>query len=162
MLFFTMKSLRFASRLYQIIRPCYSAAEAVCDDDEDNDLDGATDCEDNDCADHPDCVPPFDQASLQDRLTDECGGCHGARGGLRLTGDFVAETVNVPSQQSDLDRIEPGRHQESYLWHKIAGSHRGPEADGFGVVMPQFGVPWSDADVSRLADWIDALEVPEP
>jgi len=128
----------------------------------DNDRDGATDCEDDDCAEHPACVPPFTTESLQDRLTQECGGCHGFRGGLQLTGDFEEQTVSVASQQSELDRIHPGSHEESYLWHKIAGSHRGQEAGGFGVIMPQFGEPWSDDDVARLAEWIDALDPEAP
>ena len=65
--------------------------------------------------------------------------------------------MNVPANQSGLDRIEPGDHQASYLWHKINGTHRVEPANGSGQRMPRGGTPLTEEEITRLAGYIDAL-----
>lgn len=67
-----------------------------------------------------------------------CVVCHqyGAeQGGLSLEeGDAHENLVNVKSTQSPLQRVVPGTPSESYLLHKLAGTHI--EVGGTGVRMP--------------------------
>jgi|TARA_B110000483_G_C17815417_1_gene396835 hypothetical protein len=53
--------------------------------------------------------------------------------------------------------IAAGNHIDSYLWHKVAGTHS--VAGGLGQRMP-VNVQWSQEDVDVLAQWID-LGMPE-
>jgi hypothetical protein len=66
-----------------------------------------------------------------------------------------AGIVNQPSVElPTMDRIEPGNHLQSYLWHKINGTQL--SAGGSGVRMPQFGPFFSAAELDGIAGWIDA------
>lgn len=103
------------------------------------------------------------QAKLRDRvqpaLYQTCAltGCH--------IGPFISEdldlseaaftraqTLGVPSRQSPLLRVVPGRPSQSYLWHKIAGTQA--TVGGSGERMPQGGpyLPQDAADAVRA--WI--------
>lgn len=78
-------------------------------------------------------------AHVQPILTLRCTECHaggGAPEGMRLTdGDTHAATVGVPAAQlSSLSRVEPGEPDDSYLIHKIQGTH--VPAGGSGHQMP--------------------------
>jgi hypothetical protein len=99
---------------------------------------------------------PFER-DLAPRLS-ACAGCHAgsaAAGGLDLTD--VRTSLGVTSSHLDMMLIEPGDHLESYLWHKVAGTHS--VAGGLGQQMPP-GEVWSGEDVDLLARWID-LGAPE-
>ncbi len=84
-------------------------------------------------------------------------GCHDAAGaagsgGLDMSGDtgdtFIANTVRVTAQQSDLLRIHPGNSADSYLMHKVQGTA--------GTLMPLDGTgALSAEDQEILSDWID-------
>ncbi len=75
---------------------------------------------------------------VQPVFDTHCVVCHqyGAeQGGLNLEeGDAHANLVNVKSTQSSLQRVVPGRPRESYLLHKLVGTHS--EVGGTGVRMP--------------------------
>jgi hypothetical protein len=58
----------------------------------------------------------------------------------------------VASTQVKMPLIAPGSHLESYLWHKVAGTHS--IAGGLGQRMP-VNDHWSQEDVDLLAQWID-------
>jgi parallel beta-helix repeat protein len=97
-------------------------------------------------------VPPF----------PGCAGCHGIASpqyaGFGDIDDPVAgynDIVNQPSMQLPaMDRIEPGNHLMSYLWHKINGTHG--DVGGSGARMPQFGPYLSQEQLDGIAGWIDA------
>lgn len=117
---------------------------------------------------------PFTGESFQAFLDESCsgGGCHigfafSPAAGMDLT-DHTTGAVDVPAGQSDFDRIEPGDHQRSYLWHKVNGTHRCPDPDeprcdglpapdGVGSQMPLGRAPLMPSDVDRIADYIDGL-----
>jgi hypothetical protein len=110
-------------------------------------------------------VPPsaYTREEVQALLDERCVGCHigGMQGGLTLT-SFTMSTVRVPANEAPLNRIEPGDHQRSYLWHKLNGTHDTPEVGGSGTRMPQGGVPFTGLELTRLALFIDELPAPPP
>jgi hypothetical protein len=69
-------------------------------------------------------------------------GCHGAAtpaAGLPLKpeDDPWCSLVDRPSSgPSPLNLIEPGEPLQSYLWHKLNGTHECPGVDGDGTAMP--------------------------
>lgn len=83
-------------------------------------------------------------------------GCHSAataRAGLVLeAGRAFAETVNVPSsQRPELDIIEPGDPERSYMVKKLRG-----DADIEGERMPEGGPFLSDEQLAEVVSWINA------
>lgn len=70
-----------------------------------------------------------------------------------------AALVDQPALQigGSLDYVEPGRSEDSYLHHKIAGSFA--TVGGSGTIMPPGGMS-SPADLDAITQWIDggALE----
>ena len=55
-----------------------------------------------------------------------------------------------------MKRIAAGAHANSYLFHKIAGTH--VAAGGSGLRMPRSGPPFlSDLEIERIGKFIDAL-----
>src|SRR5262249_59489679 len=104
-------------------------------------------------------------------LASRCAGCHGGAGtgqyaGLTDLGDpalAYAHIVNVASTElPTMDRVEPGDHTLSYLWHKVDGSQA--SVGGGGSRMPQFCDPTlmgsnpclTPDQLAGLAGWIDA------
>jgi hypothetical protein len=93
------------------------------------------------------CVPPDTPSvtlsqEVQPIYTRRCAyaGCHAApvpAEGLDLsTGVSWGATVNVPSSQNpNLDLVEPGNPDRSYLWQKIA------PPPGSGLVQMPLGCP---------------------
>ena len=76
-------------------------------------------------------------------------------GGLTLDAPFTATTVDVPATRVriDLDLIEPGDRNSSFLYLKLAGLQG---AVG-GNQMPQGGVPYDAVTLERIGRWIDEL-----
>jgi hypothetical protein len=102
-------------------------------------------------------------AQVQPLLETRCGGCHGGPStpqyqGLKdLDSPALAYSriVSVPSTElPTMDRIEPGDHTLSYLWHKVNGSQA--SVGGTGSQMPLTGGPLSQAEIDGIAGWIDA------
>jgi hypothetical protein len=63
-----------------------------------------------------------------------------------------SQTVGVPSRQSPLLRVLPGRPSQSYLWHKMLGTQTG--VGGSGDRMPQGGPYLGQADMDAVRAWI--------
>ena len=89
-------------------------------------------------------------------LRDTCAVCH-------LTGTEAGEIalypkaawrnlVNVSSLQSDLNRVEPGDPDNSYLMLKLDGGHL--DAGGSGARMPFNAAPLSEEVRSKIRAWI--------
>jgi hypothetical protein len=88
-------------------------------------------------------------------FTPNCAvaGCHSAlapQQGMNLSaGAAYANTVRVPSKERpDLNRIEPGDPNRSYLVKKIRG-----DADIVGVRMPNGGT-LTAAQIQLVIDWV--------
>lgn len=92
-------------------------------------------------------------------LLNDCVGCHHSgtepSGALDLSDLWTLD--GVESSQVEMPLIASGNHIDSYLWHKVAGTHS--VAGGLGQRMP-VNVQWSQEDVDVLAQWID-LGMPE-
>lgn len=102
-------------------------------------------------------------AQVQPLLSTRCAGCHGGIGTPQYAGlidldvpaSAYANIVNVPSAElATMDRIEPGDHMLSYIWHKVNGTHL--TVGGTGDRMPQFGPYLTQSDLDGIAGWIDA------
>lgn len=90
-------------------------------------------------------------------------GCH-EPGGLWPTFDMSGDThaaiveVTGPTQGTQCNLVEPGAPEDSYLWHKIAGTHA-MSCGGSGLQMPATddlmgSDPLSQADMDLVEDWI--------
>lgn len=89
-------------------------------------------------------------------LRANCATCHltgQEAGSMKLhPGGAYASLVNVDSVESKLKRVQPGVPQQSYLMHKLDGTHL--DAGGIGDRMP-FGAPQLDeATRERFRNWI--------
>jgi hypothetical protein len=114
----------------------------------------------------PDGGPPADSGPPPARticdvfpnLTADCRSCHitNTRGSFSL-GDGTAlgaynAVVLVPSGAGGMPYVTPGSQADSYLYHKLNGSHAGVPG-GSGARMPTSGA-WPQADIDILGDWI--------
>ena len=62
--------------------------------------------------------------------------------------------VDHPSSQlTTMAFVKPGSLNESYLWHKVSGTHL--EVGGQGMIMP-YTVPLTDAELDVFERWIAA------
>jgi hypothetical protein len=92
---------------------------------------------------------------------DVCHGSVGKQGGMQLTADVSYQNIfQVKSTESDLNRIQPGDKDRSYLWLKLAASTNPADLPpGFqisGAPMPN-GLPALSADeLEALRLWIYA------
>jgi len=95
----------------------------------------------------------------------QCSPCHtsSSSGGLTGLNDYnngYNNTVNVPAQEtastSMMDRIEPSSSTNSYLMHKLDGTHTVPPANGSGSQMPLGGPFLSQADRDGIRAWINS------
>jgi cysteine-rich repeat protein len=88
--------------------------------------------------------------------------CHGAapgEGNLLLAGeDVYARLLDVPASSGLLDRLEPGDHELSFLYLKLAAATRPDLYPGVpGAPMPAGGLPPIDEDVLEgVKRWIRA------
>ncbi len=103
-------------------------------------------------------VVAYTQAEVQAIFDTRCAGCHigGTSAGLSLV-NFPAQTVGVAStEQPAMKRIEAGSKEDSYLFHKLAGTHL--TVGGSGGRMPKSGPPFlSDLEIARIGGYIDEL-----
>jgi hypothetical protein len=104
-------------------------------------------------------VTAFTKAEVQTLVNARCTPCHitQASAGMSLANDFTTNTVNVNSSQvATLKRIKPGSKDQSYLFHKIKGTHA--TVGGTGLRMPRNGPPYlTDTEIARIGAFIDAL-----
>lgn len=87
-------------------------------------------------------------------------GCHepeGFNGELFLGDQWGSETIiGVESSQAPMNLVEPGRPDESYLWHKLHNTHQ--EVGGSGQPMPYANWPLPDEDLAIIEEYILALD----
>lgn len=95
---------------------------------------------------------------MQSLVDTRCAGCHigAASAGLSLGGNFKTNTVDIASSElPSMKRIKPGSRANSYLFHKLAGTHL--SVGGNGVRMPRNGPYLSDIEIERVGRMIDGL-----
>lgn len=91
-------------------------------------------------------------------LKSHCAPCH-------LTGEEPGQMalhpkasykslVGAQSTESKLLRIRPGSAQDSYMIHKLEGTHLG--VGGVGMRMPMEGAPLTADEIAMIRRWIDA------
>lgn len=103
---------------------------------------------------------PTLSGDVQPILSANCAfsGCHAGASpqqGMNLSsGQTFANTVNVASNESNLDRIEPGQPDQSYLVHKIQGTQA--QVGGSGARMPLGAPALPQADIDVIRAWITA------
>jgi hypothetical protein len=90
-------------------------------------------------------------------LRNQCSGCHGRQGGFSLgNGSPAAIRAAVlagSNQVRGMDYVTPNDPSDSYLWHKINGTHRA--AGGGGGSMPP-GAGLNATQLSQIEAWINA------
>jgi len=97
---------------------------------------------------------------VQPILTANCAlsGCHVGNNppeGMNLSlGMTFANTVNVKSRQSALDRVEPSNPDLSYLVHKIQGTQLDPGVGGLFDRMPRNANPLPQSQIDLIRKWI--------
>ena len=101
-----------------------------------------------------DPVETVTTAMIQTLFEAPCGVCHNAT--FPMLNDLEG-WANLASNQSDLLIVVPGDHQNSYLYHKVAGTHMDAPANGSGLIMPMGGIPFTADQVALVAAWIDGL-----
>lgn len=101
---------------------------------------------------------PSLSAHVQPIFNSNCAlsGCHDASSpalGMNLSaGAAYLNTVDVPSVQSSLDRIEPFSTADSYLIHKLQGTQA--SVGGSGSQMPRNASPLSEATIDMIRAWV--------
>jgi Lamin Tail Domain len=97
---------------------------------------------------------------IQPIFTASCArsGCHGGSRPAEdmdlSEGQAFDNIVAVPSNEApDLNRIEPGDPDKSYLLHKLRGTQR--SAGGSGSRMPLGGRALADDQIARIRQWIE-------
>jgi hypothetical protein len=89
-------------------------------------------------------------------LKVRCAVCHltgdEAFGMALYPGAAYKSLVNVPSGESPLLRVKPGKPDESYLIRKLEGTQS--EAGGKGMQMPIDSGPLSRPEIDMIRAWI--------
>lgn len=73
---------------------------------------------------------------------------------LDLSGNPYGALYLTSSTQSSLLLVDPGFPEDSYLWHKLNGSHG--SVSGSGGRMPKGEAAWAQEDIDGVAAWIEA------
>lgn len=98
-------------------------------------------------------------AAIQPILEESCVMCHQgeyAAGNLNLDAEHApASMIGVTSSQAEMPLVSPGEPDESYLLHKLKGTHE--TAGGFGSQMPMGGT-LSEEQIGLVSDWISGLQ----
>lgn len=97
---------------------------------------------------------------LKTSVFSSCTGCHTGSGGslpgsMDLGADAVySSVVGIASEElPSMNRIEPNDAANSYLLHKVSGTHL--DAGGSGVAMPQGTSGLSQTKIDQLTAWIE-------
>ena len=104
-------------------------------------------------------IPPSEVSFSQDIQTIfnlNCVVCHqgtSSSGELNLEPNAAYQNiVNIDSMQSSLKLVSPSNSENSYLWHKLAGTHR--DVGGSGVRMPYNAPPLQQNELDLIKKWI--------
>jgi Bacterial Ig-like domain (group 2) len=99
-------------------------------------------------------------ADVQPIFTANCAlsGCHAGPSPQQAmdlsAGKAYANIVNVHAMEANLDRVEPGDPEASYLLHKIQGTQS--QAGGSGGRMPQNADPLPQGTIDIVRAWIQS------
>lgn len=96
------------------------------------------------------------EADIVPVLKRNCLICHmpgDEQGELSLYPDAYVSLAIVPSVQSPLLLVKPGSAEDSYLYHKIAGSQQ--TVGGSGLRMPYQRQPMDESQLERIRLWIE-------
>ncbi len=115
-------------------------------------------------------MPGGDQVTLsgdvQPIFTSNCAlsGCHACTNpqqGMNLSvGQTFANVVNVQAMElSTMNRVTPDEPDNSYLVHKVQGTHL--NVGGSGNQMPLGRSPLSQTDIDLIRAWIEAGALPD-
>ncbi|HUH76340.1 MAG TPA: c-type cytochrome [Devosia sp.] len=90
-------------------------------------------------------------------VSKKCVSCHNdasATSGVSFTkGSGYANLVNIASEElPTMNRVTPGDSEQSYLAHKLLGTHE--SVGGSGTKMPPAG-SLSDKDIATVVAWIN-------
>jgi cytochrome c553 len=99
----------------------------------------------------------FYRSDIAPLLTSRCATCHltgQEAGNMSLIPDkAIASLVGVKSVEApSLDRVAPGKPDESYLVMKLENTHI--ENAGTGAQMPFGAPPLSKEDITKIRTWI--------
>ncbi|MBI4301219.1 MAG: hypothetical protein HY664_01255 [Chloroflexi bacterium] len=93
---------------------------------------------------------------IQPIFGSRCVFCHqtgASQAGLNVgLGLAYKSLVKVPSTESRLLRVAPGDPENSYLLHKLLGTHL--QVGGQGEQMPLGGPPLPKDDLEKIQKWI--------
>ncbi|MEE8134425.1 MAG: hypothetical protein V3T56_05180 [Gemmatimonadales bacterium] len=115
-------------------------------------------------------MPGGDQVTLsgdvQPIFTSNCAlsGCHAGTNpqqGMNLSaGQTFANVVNVQAMElSTMNRVTPDEPDNSYLVHKVQGTHL--NVGGSGNQMPLGRSPLTQTDIDLIRAWIEAGALPD-
>jgi mono/diheme cytochrome c family protein len=99
----------------------------------------------------------FYRSDIAPLLTSRCATCHltgQEAGNMSLIPDkAIASLVGVKSVEApSLDRVVPGKPDDSYLIMKLENTHS--EHGGTGAQMPFGAPPLSKEDITKIRKWI--------
>ncbi len=107
-----------------------------------------------------------DEVTLRDVqpiFTGNClfSGCHAGSSpeeGMSLgEGQTFSQVVNVAARQlPSMNRVTPNQPDNSYLVHKVQGTHLDVDVGGSGSRMPLGRSPLSQSDIDLIRAWIQA------
>jgi hypothetical protein len=96
-------------------------------------------------------------------IVNRCVSCHqnaAPAGKLSLQkGAAPANLIWVKADQADMPYVTPGDPSQSYLWHKLKGTHK--DAGGSGAQMP-LGGKLGEKELTAIESWITACVEPAP
>ncbi|MCH8146046.1 MAG: hypothetical protein IIA55_15150 [Gemmatimonadetes bacterium] len=99
---------------------------------------------------------------VQPIFTGNCtfSGCHAGsspeEGMSLVAGQAFSNVVNVAANQASMNRVTPNQPDNSYLVHKVQGTHLDVGVGGSGSRMPLNRSPLSQSDIDLIRAWIQA------
>ena len=130
-------------------------ADSDADTDSDTDTDADTDVHTSETGT---TAPPPTWADVQPVFYASCSGCHAGPPGFGF--DKPEQIVGVSSVQvPSMFLVTAGDRANSYLYHKIDGTHL--SVGGSGQRMPRGGYPaLPQVDIDLIGAWIDGGALP--
>ena len=104
-------------------------------------------------------APRCSAITVAGAIMGNCG-CHGGGSGGLMFNDaasFKAATVNVKATKADMNRITPGKIDESYILYKLHGQQAKVPGGG-GSQMPLGGQQLSDDKLCLMINWVKSIK----
>lgn len=91
---------------------------------------------------------------LHGRLLYDCVSCHvGEPPVLTLDEGLLERLLDNSLQQPAMPYVTPGDVEQSYLWHKLAGTHL--QIGGYGERMPLMSMFYDSEEMDLVRAWIE-------